>query len=101
MAASRSDNRLPESLSTRIPNKNCIGVARNGLTQDAVKRPSAVHAEYCWAIETALGRHGIEIPFPQRDLNVRSWFGRRDAEGLEAVEALAGTVPSAAAGGAA
>ncbi|MEJ2650396.1 MAG: mechanosensitive ion channel [Gammaproteobacteria bacterium] len=43
------------------------------LTSDAVKRPGAVQADYLWAIETALGRYGIEIPFPQRDLHVRSW----------------------------
>ena len=43
------------------------------LTLEGVKRPSAVQAEYLWAIETALGKYGIEIPFPQRDLHVRSW----------------------------
>jgi small-conductance mechanosensitive channel len=45
---------------------------------NAVKRPSAVHAAYTWALETALARHGLEIPFPQRDLHLRSVFGRRD-----------------------
>ena len=43
------------------------------LTSDAVKRPGAVQADFLWAIETALGKYGIEIPFPQRDLHVRSW----------------------------
>jgi small-conductance mechanosensitive channel len=43
------------------------------LTSDAVKRPGAVQADYLWAIETALAKYGIEIPFPQRDLHVRSW----------------------------
>ncbi len=43
------------------------------LTSDAVKRPGAVRADYLWAIETALKKYGIEIPFPQRDLHVRSW----------------------------
>ena len=42
------------------------------LTAEAVKRPSRVVADYNWAIETALARHGIEIPFPQRDLYIRS-----------------------------
>jgi len=46
------------------------------LTSDAVKRPGAVQADYLWAIETALGKYGIEIPFPQRDLHVRSWAPR-------------------------
>lgn len=43
------------------------------LTSEAVKRPGAVQADYLWAIETALRKYGIEIPFPQRDLHVRSW----------------------------
>jgi len=43
------------------------------LTSDAVKRPGAVNAAYMWAIESALAKYGIEIPFPQRDLHVRSW----------------------------
>ncbi len=42
------------------------------LSPEAVKRPAAVNADYNWAIETALGKYGIEIPFPQRDLHIRS-----------------------------
>ena len=49
-------------------------------TREAVKRPGAVMAAYTWALETALGRHGLEIPFPQRDLHVRSVFGREEGE---------------------
>jgi small-conductance mechanosensitive channel len=45
------------------------------LTPEATKRPSAVEAAYLWALETALGRHGLEVPFPQRDLHLRSVFG--------------------------
>ncbi|MGJ8620669.1 MAG: mechanosensitive ion channel family protein [Methylophilaceae bacterium] len=39
---------------------------------EGVKTPGKVHAKYLWAIETELGKAGIEIPFPQRDLHVRS-----------------------------
>jgi len=42
------------------------------LTDDAVKRPDTVNAAYNWAIETALGKYDIEIPFPQRDLHFKS-----------------------------
>ena len=56
------------------------------LKQDAVSRPSAVHAAYTWAIETALAKHGIEIPFPQRDLHVRSFLSEKD--GSSAVQRL-------------
>ncbi len=48
------------------------------LTATAVKRPARIAAEYNWAIETALRKHGLEIPFPQRDLHVRSAPGLRD-----------------------
>jgi small-conductance mechanosensitive channel len=44
------------------------------LKSDAVKRPMAVQAAYTWQIETALNKYGIEIPFPQRDLHLRSGF---------------------------
>lgn len=54
-------------------------------TQDAVKRPAAMHAAYTWAIADALDAAGIEIPFPQTDLRIRSIFGREGDEGLAAV----------------
>ena len=37
----------------------------------AVTRPGAVMATYLWEIESALRQHGIEIPFPQRDVHLR------------------------------
>lgn len=53
------------------------------LTAAATKRPGAVQAAYNWALHSALERHGIEIPFPQCDLHVRSLFGRAGEEGRE------------------
>jgi len=41
---------------------------------DAIKRPGRITAAYNWAIESALKANGIEIPFPQRDLHLRSGF---------------------------
>jgi potassium-dependent mechanosensitive channel len=41
------------------------------LTEEAVKKPAKVTADYNWAIHSALERHGIEIPFPQQDLHFR------------------------------
>ncbi|RUO61640.1 mechanosensitive ion channel family protein [Pseudidiomarina marina] len=43
------------------------------LKPEAVNRPSAVKAAFMWEIHTSLEEHGIEIPFPQRDLHIRSW----------------------------
>jgi small-conductance mechanosensitive channel len=53
---------------------------------DAVKRPGAMMAAYRWAIDDALRKHGLKVPVPQRDLHLRSMFGR---EGEEAVRVIA------------
>lgn len=54
------------------------------LNAEATKRPSAVKAAYLWALDNALCKYGIEIPFPQRDLNIRSLFGQEGDDGLAA-----------------
>ncbi|WP_371396251.1 mechanosensitive ion channel family protein [Fretibacter rubidus] len=41
------------------------------LKDSAVKRPSRVEADYNWALHTALEKYNLEIPFPQRDINIR------------------------------
>ena len=40
-------------------------------TQGA-KRPTRTRAAYLWALDDKLAEYGIEIPFPQRDVHVRS-----------------------------
>ena len=66
------------------------------LTAEATKRPGAVKAAYLWALHSALVRHAIEIPFPQRDLHLRSMFGR---EGEDAIALLrAQSAPASPAG---
>lgn len=68
-----------------------VGFGESGLdfellvwpTQDAVKRPAAMHAAYTWAIAEALDEAGIEIPFPQTDLRIRSVFGHEGEDALE------------------
>ena len=46
----------------------------------AVRKPASTKALLLWEIHSALARHHIEVPFPQRDLHVRSFFGRKDEE---------------------
>jgi small-conductance mechanosensitive channel len=64
------------------------------LTAEATKRPAAVRAAYTWALESALSKYCLEVPFPQRDLHLRSAFG------LSAEEALARFAPGKAPAGA-
>ncbi|HPE46994.1 MAG TPA: mechanosensitive ion channel [Hyphomonas sp.] len=45
------------------------------LAEPAVRRPSRVIADYNWALHTALEKYGLEIPFPQRDLHLKSATG--------------------------
>ncbi len=58
------------------------------LTAEAVVRPATVTAAYNWALHSALEKYSIEMPFPQRDLHVKSW------------PAASGTVPQPVAGSA-
>jgi len=54
------------------------------LTPEATRRPSSVTAAYNWALHSALEKYNIEIPFPQRDLHVKSWPVRETASSAPA-----------------
>jgi len=41
------------------------------LVEEAVKRPARVIADYNWELHSALQKYDLEIPFPQRDINIR------------------------------
>ena len=46
------------------------------VNRQGARRPTRTRAAYLWALETKLAEYGIEIPFPQRDLHLRSgWPG--------------------------
>ena len=42
------------------------------LTSEGIHRPLGARAAYCWAIYQSLRKYGIEVPFPQRDLHVKT-----------------------------
>jgi len=65
------------------------------LTADATKRPGAVRAAYLWALHSALVRHAIEIPFPQRDLHLRSVLGREGEDAIALLRAQPATASPA------
>ena len=71
------------------------------LSEEAVKKPARVKADYYWALHTALYKYEIEIPFPQRDINFRNVGeiallkdGARASEAKAKPEPLAPTSPS-------
>jgi small-conductance mechanosensitive channel len=39
---------------------------------ELIGKPGGTHARLLWALEDELNRRGIEIPFPQRDIHIRS-----------------------------
>jgi len=42
------------------------------VSRSLLVSPSRTQAKYLWALETELAKRGLEIPFPQRDLHLRS-----------------------------
>ena len=68
---------------------------------DSIASPARVEAEYTWALHDELVAAGLEIPFPQRDLNIRSGdlgvrLSREPASTPAASEAAAAPPPAAA-----
>lgn len=57
------------------------------LNAGAARRYRGVTAAYNWALHNALEKHHLELPFPQRDLHVKSWLGLAGAEGRRAMAA--------------
>lgn len=100
-AAKASPFTLPET-AERKSQVWLVGFGESGLdfellvwpTQAAVKRPAAMHAAYTWAIAEALDEAGIEIPFPQTDLRIRSILGLEGEAGLEALNLGRASLPS-------
>ena len=51
------------------------------VNRQGARRPTRSRAAYLWALESKLAEYGIEIPFPQRDLHLRSgWQEARTPE---------------------
>lgn len=68
----KSEKRKPQVWLTNFGDSSLDFELVVWLTPEAVKSPGAIHAEILWEIETDLRRYDIEIPFPQRDLHIRS-----------------------------
>lgn len=69
----------PQVLRDPAPNVFFIGFGESSLdfeigvwTAEMLRNPKRFRSELNYAIERALRQNGIEIPFPQRDLHIRS-----------------------------
>lgn len=77
-----SANRLPHTLvneqhktdvlMTSFGDSSLDFVLTVWVVDDATRHPSRVRSDYLWAIDDVLRQNNIEIPFPQRDLHLRS-----------------------------
>ncbi|HYD88162.1 MAG TPA: mechanosensitive ion channel domain-containing protein [Vitreimonas sp.] len=63
---------------------------------EAVKRPKAMNAAYTWAIDDALRKACIEIPYPQREIRVRGLFGHEGEDALRTLRLEHGEAPEEA-----
>lgn len=52
------------------------------VKSQSVKRPAQLTSDYLWQLDDAFRKYGIEIPFPQRDLHVRSGLVPNNESGL-------------------
>jgi small-conductance mechanosensitive channel len=69
---SNTPSRQPLVLLTNFGESSLDFEIRVWIRRNGVKRPGRVTATYLWALETRLREHGIEIPFPQRDLHLKN-----------------------------
>ncbi len=59
------------------------------VNRQGARRPTRTRAAYLWALESKLTEYGIEIPFPQRDLHLRSGWSQ-PSPGLQVLRSDAG-----------
>jgi len=53
------------------------------VNRQGARRPTRTRSAYLWALESKLTEYGIEIPFPQRDLHLRSGFPEKPAKKIK------------------
>ena len=65
-------NRDPEVWLTEFGDNSLNFLLLVWVNRMGARRPTRARAAYLWQLETKLTEYGIEIPFPQRDLHLRS-----------------------------
>lgn len=70
-------NREPDAWLVEFGDSSLNFLLTVWVNRDGARRPTRTRAAYLWALETKLTERGIEIPFPQRDVNLRSGWPSR------------------------
>ena len=65
-------NRDPEVWLTEFGDNSLNFLLLVWVNRMGARRPTRARAAYLWELESKLTEYGIEIPFPQRDLHLRS-----------------------------
>ena len=53
------------------------------VSRQGVRRPGRTRADFLWELETLLRENGIEVPFPQRDIHIKSDYRALQEKGAE------------------
>ena len=53
------------------------------VNRQGARRPTRTRSAYLWALDTKLTEYGIEVPFPQRDLHLRTGWPDKPASQLD------------------
>jgi small-conductance mechanosensitive channel len=73
---------------------NSINFELLAWTRTKLHRPGRFKSELNFAIVRKFREHGIEIPFPQRDLHIRSGLAGLERNGSNGTDAKAASVKS-------
>lgn len=65
-------NREPDAWLVEFGDNSLNFLLTVWVNRQGARRPTRTRAAYLWALDTKLKEYGIEIPFPQRDLHLRS-----------------------------
>jgi len=73
----KNDEALTPSIIFKAFGDSSLNFEVRGFIRD-ISEIFRVRSQIHFAIDNAFRENGIEIPFPQRDLHVKTWFGKKD-----------------------
>lgn len=68
----KEHNRWPSVWMTEFGDSSLNFTLAVWVSAEVVKRPSSLMSDYLWALDDAFRKYHIEVPFPQRDLHLKT-----------------------------